>query len=403
MNGAAVLWQALREPNFGRYVAGNSISLVGNWMQRTAIAWLTWELTGSVTWLGLIAFADLFPAIVTGPFGGVLADRVARRRIILIAQCAMLVLSLLMAILAWSGMMNRWTLLALTVVHGIIVGINQPARLAFVSSLIPTGLLPTAVAINSIVFNTARFIGPALAGILLATLGAGWTFFANCLTYIPLLVALSILNLPRSKRPAQANPSILAAIAEGLSFIWRDSLLRPLLTLFLACSLAVRPVSELLPAVADGRFGEGALGLAWMSSSLGIGAMLGGYTLATRPNLAGIQHYRFWLLACAGAVGLFILAWRFELAVLAIGICGFCFVVAGVGANTIIQLRTPDALRGRVLGLYGIIMRAAPALGALSLGLAADRFGMVWTICSSVLLFSLIFAAMEALRAQVRG
>lgn len=395
MNGVSILRQVFKERNFARYVAGNSVSLVGNWIQRTAIAWLAWDLTGSATWLGLIAFADLFPAILVGPFGGVLADRVSRRRIILVAQVVMLCLSMCMAILAWNDLLDRWVLLGLTLIHGCMVGINQPARLAFISALIPMSLLGTAVAINSIVFNTARFVGPAIAGILIASVGMGWTFFVNSMTYLPLLAALVSLDLPATPRSLKERVSIGESILEGVRFLWHDQLLRRLLTLFLACSILVRPISELLPAIADGVFGRGALGLAWMSGALGVGATLGGYTLATHPGLATIGRYRYWLMACGLAVATLILARPFEVAVLAVALCGFCFVVAGVGANTIVQMRAPDELRGRVLSLYGIIIRATPALGALVLGLATDLFGLLSTVGTAITIFFLIFLSME--------
>lgn len=395
MTGIGVMRQAFKERNFARYVAGNSISLVGNWIQRTTIAWLMWELTGSASWLGLVAFADLFPAILIGPFAGVLADRVSRRNIILAGQLVMLMISLVMACLAWGGLMDRWALLGLTLLHGCMVGIVQPARLAFVSALIPVSMLGTAVAINSIIFNTARFIGPAMAGILLASVGAGWTFFANSLTYLPFLAALVTLHLPVKAKIERSSASVGQSILEGVRFLLDDPVLRRLLGLFLGCSILVRPVSELLPAVADGTFGRGAIGLAWMSGALGVGAMIGGYTLAARPQLVSLGRYRYWLLISAFAASGFMLARPFELAVLAIAACGFCFVVAGVGANTIIQLRAPDELRGRVLSLYGIIIRASPAVGALSVGAAADVFGLVTAVCASCLIFIAIFSAIE--------
>lgn len=401
MSGFGLLRQVFAQKNFLIYVCGNSISLIGNWVQRTAIAWIIWDLTHSVGWLGVIAFADLFPAILIGPIGGLLADRLPRRNIIMTIQSLMLLLSFSMACLAWMELLDPYVLAMIVTVHGVLVGLNQPARLAFVSALIEPPLLPTAVAVNSIVFNSARFLGPALAGIFLTALGSGWTFFANSLTYLPLLLALGSLQLSRPARTSGTRDNFRRSLAQGAVYLWHQPGLRLLLASFLACSVLVRPVTELLPAVADGTFARGAEGLAWMSSALGVGAILGGYSLATHPDWASIGHYRYWLLGSAASVLFFVAAQPFEVAVIAIAVCGFCFVIAGVGANTIVQTNVPDELRGRVLSLYGMIIRAAPATGALLLGLLADHIGLMTTMIIATALFALVLGWIES-RNQVR-
>ena len=163
--------RALKNPNYGTYAAGNSVSLIGTWIQRIAVGWLAWELTGSGAWLGAVAFADLFPAVFIGPFGGAVADRLSRLRIITISQALAMVQAVALFWLTFSGAVTIEWLFALVLVNGFVMGFNQPSRLALVPSLVPREDLSTAVAINAIVFNLARFIGPAVAGLLIVSWG----------------------------------------------------------------------------------------------------------------------------------------------------------------------------------------------------------------------------------------
>jgi len=388
--GWSIVRLALAEPRYRRYVAGNSISLIGNWIQRTAVGWLTWELTGSATWLGLVAFADLFPAILIGPFAGVLADRLPRQRIMLAVQSVMMGLSVVMAGFAWAGWLGPWWLLALTFLHGALVGVNQPARLAMVSILVPPHLLATAIAINGIVFNGARFIGPAFAGVLITTTGMGWTFFINALTYLALIAALLSIAWPAAENAPARPDGWLGALREGYDYVAGHDGIRPILLTFVVAAVLVRPLGELLPAFAEGVFGRGAIGLAWLSGALGIGAAVGGYWLATHPATISFRRFHGWMLTAAACTVAFALARPFELAVVAAMMCGFSFVVSGAGTQAIIQAAVPDALRGRVMSLFGVVLRAAPAIGALMLGAAADRLGIALTVAGGAIAYGLL-------------
>ena len=369
------LRDTLAEPAYGRYVAGNSISLVGNWMQRTAIGWLAWDLTHSATWVGMVAFADLFPALIIGPVGGVLADRHSRRRIMFFAQSAMLVLAAVLGLLELAGMMDIHALVMLTALHGILVGINQPSRLALVPSLVSPPNLATAIALNSIVFNAARFVGPAIAGALIAGVGSGWTFIVNALTYLPFLWVLSTLVPLSHQRPA-TRASLLTQIGEGVRYFVDQRSARLLVLAVLAASILVRPLAELLPAIADGVFARGPVGLAMLSAGLGAGAIAGGLLVAMRitsPSLPGLAR---WMAAAAVVTALVGVSPWFLGALAMTTLAGTFFVISGVSAQTMIQTSVPEELRGRVMSLFGLVFRAAPATGALLLGAAADRVGI---------------------------
>ncbi|MCB2054762.1 MAG: MFS transporter [Geminicoccaceae bacterium] len=384
----------LRETTFGRYVAGNAISLVGNWMQRTAVGWLAWDLTGSVAWLGIVAFSDLFPTLIMGPIGGVLADRHDRVRQIFACQTALLLVAVALWLLTAADMVGIAGLLAITTLHGLIVGLNQPARLALVPSLVAPDRLRTAIAINSIVFNTARFIGPAVAGLLIATAGLDWTFFANALSYLPFLVALTTLR-PIGEQRSKSRASFIGQLAEGLRFVAAEPSMRLLFALVIAAALLLRPLGELLPALADGVFARGATGLATLSAALGAGAVAGGIVMAMRREALGVDGMTAWFGALAVLLLLLSAAPAFWTALPLVGACGFCLIASGVAAQTLMQERSPPDLRGRVMSLFGITFRAGPAVGALILGFLADLIGLRPALALGALTF---VAAALALR-----
>lgn len=373
--GLARIKDALGQREFGIYVAGNSVSLVGTWMQRTTTGWLAWDLTGQSFWVGMVVLADLIPGLVIGPFGGVLADRVDRRHILLVTQSGLALLSATMAGLAALGLLGLAPLLLLVGLHGCLIGLNQPARLALIPALVAPTQLPTAIAVNSIVFNSARFVGPALAGALLVTAGPAAPLAGNALSYLAFIAALLVMR-PASAPPAGRHGRILAEIAEGVRFVAAHPAIGPLFLLFIASSILVRPLGELLPGLADTAFGGGAASLATLSSSVGLGAIGAGFYAAQAEPAAQVRRALLATLASvAGAVAL-ALAPALWIACIAAAAYGAALLLAGVTAQTVMQLATPAALRGRVMSLFGITFRGAPALGAVVLGAVGDAVGI---------------------------
>ncbi|HLT01401.1 MAG TPA: MFS transporter, partial [Geminicoccaceae bacterium] len=334
------------------------------------------ELSHSGTVLGLVAFADLFPGVLIGPFGGALADRVDRLRVIKIAQSLIMLQALALFLLSASGAITVPLLIALVLFQGVIIGFNQPARLALIPSLVPRAHLATAVAINSIVFNTARFIGPALAGIAIVAHDVSAVFGLNALTYLAFLFALSRLHL-QPAAPPKVRRSMLGAVAEGLRYVLQHPGIGPILLLQAVLALCARPFVELLPGFAAEVFGRGASGLAILSSTIGIGAIVGGMWLAQRSDQRGLAGV---VLGSSVLVALTVLAFAlsrwFWPAVACVALAGFAMVVAGAGTQTVLQTAVEEDMRGRVLSLFGLIFRGGPALGALAIGTAADTFGL---------------------------
>jgi predicted MFS family arabinose efflux permease len=369
--------RTLAHRNFGIYVAGSSVSLIGTWMQRIGVGWLAWDLSHSGAVLGLVAFADLFPTIVIGPFGGALADRFDRLRMMRIAQSAIMLQALTLFALTASGLITVELLIALVLFSGVVIGFNQPARLALAPSLVPRSDLATAVAINSIVFNLARFVGPALAGLVIVWWGVGMVFALNALSFLAFLFALSRVRLAPLALDGQRRRSMLRAIADGVRYTGRHAGIGPLLLLHAILAVSARPFFELLPGFASDVFGRGASGLAMLASSVGIGAVLGGLWLAQRREEARLTEVALgssFLVTLA--VMIFSLSASFAVAMVCVALAGFGMVVAGVGTQTLIQTSVDEAMRGRVLSLFGLIFRGGPALGALVMGAASELVGL---------------------------
>ncbi len=389
--------KTLGQPNYGIYVAGNSLSLVGSWMQRVAVGWLAWELSHSGTVLGIVAFADLATTLMTGPFGGVLADRLDRRLLLTIGQSLNMVLSFALALLTAGGLITVPLLILIIGLNGAIIGINQPARLALVPALVPRDHLPTAVAINSLVFNLARFIGPAIAGVVILNIGTAFVFFLNAFSFISFLFALSRLDLPAIDHRAsgQKPAPMIQAIAEGLRYVVRHKGIGPLLALHATMAVTARPYVELLPGFAGAVFERGAGGLATLSSAVGLGAIAAGLFLAQRGSQHGLANTAMLaaLLIALSALGL-ALSPTFWVAVLAVTSGGFGMVVAGVGTQTLMQTAVDEAVRGRVLSLFGLVFRSGPAIGALVMGVASEWIGLRWPLAIGALFGAAAFACL---------
>lgn len=359
--------------DFSVFTAGNVLSLVGVWVQRLAVGWLAWDLTQSGTWLGAVAFADLFPAIFIGPFAGVLADRFDRRRILIACKTAAALQAVLLTVLVYVGMTIE-ALFVLTLFGGIVVGFQQPARLAIVPNLVPSHLLAQAVALNSVIFNLARFVGPALAGVLITGLGVGWAF--GVVTFGHLIAVGSLMMLSFPPLPSRPHRGVLPEIAEGVRHVFQHAALGPIMIMSIISAILGRPVFELLPGFADDVFGRGAGGLAILTSSVAIGAILAGMWLAQRQGVGGLTRVTLISFIASGVMCVvFGLTGWFWAGVVLMAMAGGAMVINGSGTQTLIQASVAGNMRGRVLSIWGLTFRGGPALGALVMGWLAEFWG----------------------------
>ena len=395
-SGLTRIVQALGQPNYGVYMAGMSVSMIGLWMQRVGVGWLTWELTESAAWLGAVAFADLFPAVLVAPIGGSAADRWDRLKLTKISQMLSLLQAVALFGLTVSGLITIEILFALTLFLGIVTAFHQPVRMALVPSLVRREYLPTAVALSSISFNLARFIGPAFAGVVILAFGTGATFGLNALSFAVFLWALGRVRIENTVAPRQQDrPGLVREFGDGVRYVASHAGVAPILMILIVVCLGIRPFQELLPGFADHVFGGGADILAVLTCATGVGAVVGGLWLAQRGGPAGLT--KLILIATviqALSMFAFVATDSLWVAVPAVTAAGLGMTMTGIGVQTLMQLTVDASVRGRVLSIFGLTFRGVPALGALVMGAASESVGLRWPLATGafLVLLSLIWA-----------
>ncbi len=386
---------ALRQPNFAYYLYGGAPSLAGIWVHRVAVAWLTWELTHSGTWLGLIAFADLFPTVVVTPIAGAIADRVDRRWLAIVSQAASMAQAVALAFLTMSGLINIWSLFLLTLFLGAVQGVNTAARLSMVPNLMERQHLPTALALDSVVFNLSRFLGPALAGGIIVLWGVGPAFLFNAATYVIYLWALFRLRMIRDEGGGQKRGGLLRQSLDGIRYAAAHAGLGPLLVLLIIIALGVKPFLELLPGFADDVFHRGVQGLAHLTAVSGIGAFFAAIWLAWRGIPIGLTRVvLFGVLLGALSIIVFTATDIYVLGLTGAFLAGVSVVLCGTSTQTLMQHAVEGQMRGRVMSLYGVIYRGGPALGALAMGTASEVIGLQWAVAAGGIIVAVLWAWM---------
>ena len=355
--------RAFAHRNYRVYVTGNGISLIGWWLQRVAVGWLAWTLSHSGTWLGLVALADFLPALLLSPFAGVLADRYNRVLILRLTQAAGSLQATVLAVLVVSGTITVELLFALVLLLGIASAVSQPARLALIPNLIDRTSLASALAINSVVFNLARFIGPAVAGLVIAEIGIAAAFAANAVSYIAFQISLAKLrDLP--PMPIPERQSAIRASVEAYAYASRHSGIGPMLLLFAVTTLGTRGFIELFPGFADHVFGRGPQGLAMLTSTVGLGAICGATWMTLRPALAGLAAVVLWhTLVMSLAVLAFTATHNFYLALPCVFVAGAAMTITGTGAQTLIQAAVDARMSAPQMALPSLIVTSAYSAG----------------------------------------
>jgi MFS family permease len=385
--------QALSHVHFRRFAIGDLISLMGNWVQRVAVGWLAWELTESGTWLGILAIAELAPSILFAPLGGAFADKADRLKISLVTQFILMGQAAALAALTLGGWIEIWGLLILTGARGCLNAWSHPARQALVPSLVPQANLAAAVALNSVLFNIARFLGPALAGVIIARWGVGHAFLFNTASFVAFLLVLLRLQVPFADVLAKKRQSLFAQLGEGYRYLVGHSGIGPLMILLLLNASLVRPVGDLLPGFSGAVFDAGATGLAWLTSAMGLGSMIAAFAIAQRGHVAGLTRLAVanTLFAALGLV-VFSFAPVFWVAVIVLSMASFAMTVTGICSQSLVQNAVHGEFRGRIISIYGVIFRAAPAIGALAIGALSEVFGWHWPMAASATLCILAWA-----------
>ena len=373
--------ETLSHRNFRVFTAGNAVSLLGTWVQRMAVGYLTWELTKSGVWLGAVAMAEFIPVIVLAPITGVIADRFDRRKIAIFGQFFALLQAIALAVLTLTGDITPILIFLLQLFAGVVQPLIQTARLVLVPMIVPKDRVGNAVAITSLVFNTARILGPALGGVIITSVGVGWSFVLNAVSYAGVITALLSLHLP-AHSIAIRRGAAWAGMFNDMAAGWRYTLKHPLLGWFIPtvgiASTLTWPIGDLMAGIADEMFNRGAGGLATLTAAQGIGAIFGGLLLAQRPTADGLSRLVIGAMVMSGiCISVFSLmdAGTYFIGVVVLAVSAFFGVMVGVGSQSLTQTVVDDAMRGRSLSVWYTITRAGPAIGALVLGALANTFG----------------------------
>ena len=372
--------RALRYPNFQLFFAGQLISLIGTWMQNVAQSWLVYRLTGSSALLGLVSFVGQIPVLFLSPVGGYAADRFSRRDLVVVTQSVSMVLALILAALTLTGTIRIWEIFVLAGLLGVVNSFDIPARQSFLVEMVGREDMINAIALNSSMFNGARIVGPAIAGLLVAKIGEGWCFFANGVSYVAVIAGLLLMRMEPFRRMQQAL-SAFHTVREGFRYVARTGPVRALLLMVGVLSFAGLPYLVLMPIFADSVFHRGAAGLGLLLGVAGLGALSGALLLASRTVVSGLTLWEgiaMGVFAVALAAFAFSTVFWFSCAMLYV--MGFSGMIQMGAANTLIQSVVPDHLRGRVMSVYSMMYMGFGPVGAMFAGLAADRFGAALTL-----------------------
>jgi MFS family permease len=373
------IFRALRYRNYRLFFSGQLISLIGTWMQSVAQAWLVYRLTGSSLLLGLVGFAGQIPVFLLASIGGMVADRKSRYRIIIATQTSAMLLAFVLSALTLLGHIKVWEIMVLASLLGLVNAFDIPARQAFVIEMVGPQDLINAIALNSAIFNGARILGPAVAGITVAAIGEGWCFFANGVSYIAVIVGLLLMTVtPRARGRGRSG---LHSLVEGFHWVARTGPIRALLLLLGLVSLTGMPYMVLMPIFADRILHSGARGLGLLMGASGVGALIGTLALAARHGVSGLGR---WVMLAAMGFGtslvLFSMSHTFWLSMLLVMPAGFSMILQMASSNTLIQTMVPDELRGRVMAVYSMMFMGMAPFGALLSGAIAQHVGAPLTV-----------------------
>jgi MFS family permease len=380
---------ALSSKNYLVYLAGATISLHGLWIYRVALGWYAWELTHSELWVGVVAATQFAPAVIFGPIFGVLADRFDRRAASILINSVSVINMLVLGLLTSLGYMDIRVLGLLALMQGILDGAHSPVRMSIVPNLVSREQLPNAIAISSISFNMSRVIGPAFAGLIIATSGVATAFVVNGISYIGMVIAVSLIKLNPSNNVDSSRKHPWTELVDGARYVFKSQTIRGLLLVAALSSVFGRGALEMLPVFADDIYRGGPKALAILTSSIGAGAILVG--LAISHGSAWLTHRTIriglvisgMLVIVLGAIN------NFHVAIAIVTSLGVSLSVCGIGSQILIQTNVDDEVRGRVSSFWGMIAFGGTSLGSLLVGTAAHFWGLQYAVIGTGVLCTL--------------
>ena len=393
--GLGQIGRALHHPNYRLFFGGQSISLLGTWMQRIAMSWLVYRLTNSPFLLGFVGFAGQLPIFVLTPFAGVLADRWNRHRMIVVTQTLAMLQALALALLVLTGAIKVWHIITLGIFLGFVDSFDIPTRQSFVADMVENKQdLGNAIALNSSMVNLARLVGPSVAGILIATVGEGMCFLLNAISYIAVILSLLAMKIKPMKMETERAP-IFQGLKEGFSYAFHSTPIRSILLLIALVSLTGMPYSVLMPIFARDILHGNSHTLGFLMRAAGVGALTGAIYLAARVNVAGLER---WNALAAGIFGGGLIAFSFSrsipISLSLMLVTGFGMIVQLASGNTVLQMLVDENKRGRIMSLYAMSLRGIVPFGSLLAGSLASHIGAPRTLMiggASCILGALLF------------
>lgn len=388
-----VLWRdtfrALRHRNFRLFFAGQLVSLIGTWMQNTAQGWLVYDLTGSRMLLGVVAAVGSAPMMLFSIWGGSVADRHSKRRIVLWTQTSMMIFAFAFAGLVWSGRIRTWQILVLAALGGLAMAFDMPARQAFMVEMTSREDLINAISLNSSIVNGARVVGPSVAGLLMAGLGMGWCFLLNGISFLAVIGGLWRMRLPKFVPPPRTGSNWAHAV-EGFSYVWHHRRMRILLLLFATVGIFGWSYAVLMPAYARDVLHVGQARYGGLLSANGLGALFGALTVASighRVNrrllvLGGLLVFSAMLLLLS-------LVENYYLALACLAVGGWGMLLFFSTTNTLLQTSASDQMRGRVMGIWALVFGGMTPIGGLEAGTLSHFLGVRWAVAIGALVCAL--------------
>lgn len=367
--------RALNSRNYRLFFSGQLVSLIGMWIGQLAMSWLIYEMTGSRTLLGFVAFSGQVPAFLLGPWAGVLVDRWKLQKTIIVTQTLFMSLTLTLAILTLAGVIAPAHIILIAILQGVINAFDLPARQAFLVKMVDKREdLPSAIALNSMMFNSARLVGPAVAGGLIAAIGTGNCLLLNGLSFSAVLISLFAIKMKEIRKPS-SNTRVWAEFREGFGYVYRSIPIRSLLVQLGAVSLLVTPYTVLLPVFTKDIYSAGPGVLGGLTAAIGSGALIGGLALASRSSVVGLGK---WISTGAMVQGAALILFSITpypvLGMICLAFCGLSQVAQMSSCNTVLQTIVDDDKRGRVMAFYSMAFMGTMPLGSLLAGILSSTW-----------------------------
>jgi len=383
--GFAYMLRALDHRNYRLFFIGQGISLIGTWMTQIATNWLVYRLTNSALLLGVVGFAGQIPSFLLAPVAGVLVDRWNRHRLLVATQALAMAQSLALAVLTLTGVVKIWHVIALSAFQGVINAFDMPARQTFVVEMVERREdLSNAIALNSLIVNAARLLGPSFAGVIIAAVGEGWCFMLDGVSYLAVIASLLLMTLPHAVAERIEEENLFLQFREGWNYIVRFKPIRNILLLLALASLVGMPYTVLMPIFADEILGGGPYTFGWLMAAAGVGALMGALFLAARRTVLGLGKF---IPLMAGVFGAGLIAFSFSrelwLSLLLRVVTGLGVMAQMAVSNTLLQTIVEEDKRGRVMSFYTVAVMGTMPFGSLLSGAMAARIGAPYTLLIS--------------------